>query len=86
MNNMQFEYASVVRYMKPARKDGSCVDYTDQQIQAAVTQEFGKQTAALSNICTSLQDGGWYLNSHSFTQLPDGVLMISYILQRPKRT
>ena len=82
---MQFEYASVVRYMKPARKDGMDIDYSDQQIQAAVTQEFGQQTAALSNICTTLQGGGWYLNSHSFTQLPNGVLLVSYILQRSKK-
>jgi len=85
MDKTQFEYASVVRFMNPARSDGMAIDYKDTQIQQAVTQEFGRQTTSLTNICSTLQDGGWYLNSHSFTQLPDRVLMITYILQRPKR-
>ncbi|MCL2474810.1 MAG: hypothetical protein FWF37_01565 [Chloroflexi bacterium] len=85
MDEITFEYASIVRYLKPEHKDKTPINYADVQMQTALSTEFGKQTGALSSLCKELEGGGWYLNSHNITVLPDSVLMISYVLQRPKR-
>ena len=85
MDDIIFEYASIVRYLKPERKDKMPVNYADTEMQTALTAEFGKQTGALSTLCKDLDGGGWYLNSHNIVALPDGVMMISYVVQRTKR-
>ena len=76
-----WEYTNVVQIATPKNK----IDYATKEGQQGLIRACGQVFAKLPQIINKLPVGvGWQVNSHSILLL-DGSIMISILLQRPKR-
>ena len=77
-----WEYTHMVQFATPKVK----IDFSTKEGQQFLARACGKIFAKLPEIIDSLPSGGgWQVSSHNIT-LTDGSVMISILLQRPKRT
>ncbi len=82
-----YEYAMATEFVVPKQEvdilsDGP--DYSDPKLQQAFTMKVSKTLSNLTKSLPNLNGGGWLIVSHSICQV-DGAIMISFLLQRPKR-
>jgi len=82
-----YEYATATEFLVPKQEtdilsDGP--DYRDPKLQQAFAMKISKTLSNISKSLPELNGGGWLIVSHSICQL-DGAILISFLLQRPKR-
>jgi hypothetical protein len=82
-----YEYATATEFLVPKQEtdvlsDGP--DYKDPKLQQAFAMKVSKTLSNISKSLPELNGGGWLIVSHSICQL-DGAILISFLLQRPKR-
>ena len=76
-----WEYTHLVQFATPKTKP----DYSTKEGQKSLIKMSGQVFAKLPQIIDKLPTGGgWHVNSHNIL-LVDGSIMVSILLQRPKR-
>ena len=76
-----WEYTHMVQFATPKNK----IDYSTKEGQQVLTKMCGQIFSKLPEIVDRLPTGGgWQVSSHNML-LVDGSMMISILLQRPKR-
>ena len=82
-----YEYAMATEFLvlKPeADIVPEGIDYSDPKLQKAFTVKVSKTLNNLSKSLPNLNGGGWLIVSHSICQV-EGAILISFLLQRPRR-
>jgi hypothetical protein len=82
-----YEYAMATEFVVQKQEadilsDGP--DYRDPKLQKAFAMKVSKTLNNISKSLPNLNGGGWLIVSHSISQVDDAIL-ISFLLQRPKR-
>jgi len=76
-----WEYTHLVQFATPKTK----LDYDTKEGQQALIKASGQIFSKLPKIIDKMPTGGgWQVNSHSILSL-DGSVVVSVLLQRPKR-
>ena len=76
-----WEYTHMVQFATPKTK----IDYSTREGQKGLIKTSGAIFSKLPQIIDRLPSGGgWQVNSHDIL-LVDGSIMVSILLQRPKR-
>ncbi len=76
-----WEYTHLVQFTTPKTK----LDYSTKEGQQGLIKASGQIFTNLPKIIDKLPTGGgWHVNSHNIL-LVDGSIMVSILLQRPKR-
>jgi len=82
-----YEYAMATEFVVQKQEtdilsDGP--DYRNPNLQKAFAMKVSKTLSNISKSLPNLNGGGWLIVSHSICQVDDAIL-ISFLLQRPKR-
>lgn len=77
-----WEYTHLVQFATPKTKP----DYSTKEGKQSLIKASGQVFARLPKIIDKMpMGGGWQVNSHSFLLVDDSI-MVSILLQRPKRS